>query len=777
MNQLKKILNKRILLLDGATGTNLLSKGLVPGESPSALNLRNSQAVYDLQRAYVDAGSDIILTNTFGADPLHFKVSELEKLIIEGVKLAKRAAGNKAIVWGDVTTLGELIKPYGVLDFDEARRNFYIIFRMLYKAGIRTFFIETFTSIIEAKAAFLAARNFSKDIYVSLSLEESGRTLMGDVPESIAVTFDALGAQGIGINCTLPEVAIDGVARMVRVTECPLIIKPNAGRIEIVGTKVHHTISDARMAKYSAKFVKSGANMIGGCCGTTPLFIKYIAKHKRIPKPRQAAKVFMLASPSKVLKVDQESTVVVGERLNPSGRKKVKNRLKHKDYSIYAEESRIQEKAGADALDINAFVIDLDEREVLKYAVYEVIKNTALPLFIDTQNHKAAEAILVFYPGVGVYNSIPARPRELRKWLPLVKKYGFKAVISLVGRRIPRNIEERLKNVRLALKLAQEIDFPKKDLIFDPLVFSAATERDQIDYTLETVSWLNKKGLKSILGISNVSFGLPDRSRLNATLAAAAVKQGITFIILNPLDDTVMLSINAAEMLFREKKIVARAPIDTVNIKKTLDHKISKRNLTKAIVHGDERLSYHCARVLLESGIPAQQIIDQYISRALKQVGDYYEGGKFFIPDLLKSADASKKVLTIVKKYLPVGKKKGTIVLATVKGDIHDIGKNIACMVFESAGYEVIDLGKDVSVDKIVNAVIKYNPDALGLSALLTTTMPEMEHVTHRLKKEKLSVRVIIGGPNVSRGYAKKIGAYGAAKNVLEGLKLLKTNK
>jgi len=769
MIDIEKVLKKRIVFLNGATGTNLLDKGLEPGESPSILNLRNPQAVYEIHKAYVNAGADIILTNTFSANPFNIQRSRLEDVITEGIKLAERAAGKRAVVLGNVGPLGELIRPYGELDFDEALKIFQRIYTIFSRAGIKKFLIETFTSIIEAKAAFLAARTCSQDIYVCLSLQGNGRTIMGDIPETIAITFERLGAKGIGINCTEPEVAIKAVAKMAKVTNRPLIIKPNAGKVKIVGTKIHHTLSDAVMARYFKKFVNAGACIIGGCCGTSPTYIKRIAQNRKIRLQQKVPEHFFLASPSKVIRVDDNATIVVGERLNPAGCKKVRRRLEKRDYKVYAEEAKTQEQAGADVLDVNAFMVEVNEKTALKKAVHEVLKNSQLPLFIDTQNLDAALAVLSFYPGVGVYNSIAARRKELVTWLPLVKKYGFKAVISLVGKKIPRSVGERLANVNQTLQVAAQIGFSKEDLIFDPLVFSAATEQEQINQTLETVALLHKRGLKTVLGISNVSFGLPNRSHLNSALATAAIKSGVTFLISNPLDDTVMTSIKAAKTLFKGEISYLHEYVHIVVEKKS----VSKKGLNEAIMYGDERASVEFAQALLESGTPAQKVLDDYIAKALKCVGDYYENGTFFIPDLLKAAEASKAVLAVLKDYLPKKQKKGTIVLATVKGDIHDIGKNIAAMIFESAGYLVIDLGKDVPVRKIIRAIRQHKPDALGLSALLTTTMCEMENVVKRLSEEKINIKVIIGGPNVTARYARKIGAYGAARNVLQGLRLL----
>lgn len=762
-------LNKRILLLNGATGTNLLDKGLAPGESPSLLNIRNPQAVFDIQKEYVMAGSDIILTNTFSANPLNIPSRTFKNVITAGVKIAKRAARGKAMVFGDIGPLGELIKPYGELHFQEAFKIFDKIAKTMSDAGIRVYFLETFTSMIEAKAAFLATRVFSNHIFVCVSLQDNGKTIMGETPESIAVTFEALGARGIGVNCALPDVACEAVAQMAKITGLPLIIKPNAGKIRITGTKIHHTLSDREMAGYYKRFVDAGATIIGGCCGTSPAYVKMISWRKKIPRKRNVSKRFMLASPNAVIMVDKASTSVVGERLNPAGSKKVRKRLLKNDYSVYGEEARAQEQAGAHALDVNAFHVDFDEPTSLENALHEVMKNSRLPVFVDTQNYDAAENALSFYPGVGVYNSIPAQTRALRRWLPMVKKYGFKAVISLVGTRIPRSVAERMKNAERALTVAREVGFPRDNLIFDPLVFSAATEREQINHTLATVAQLARRKLKTILGISNISFGLPDRSHMNATLATAAIRYGVTFLIVNPLDVTVMQAIAAGHTLFGRGEF-----LDLHGTCSTETAGAVTEDLVSSIANGHERMSAQQAQALLDAGVPAQDIIDKHIAKALKTVGDKYDAGVFFVPDLLKAAEASQRVLLIVKKHLPRARRKGKVIFATVKGDIHDIGKNIAAMIFESAGYEVIDLGKDVPRKNIVAAVRRHKPEALGLSALLTTTMPEMAHIIAQLNKERLRTRVIIGGPNVTPSYAKRIGAFGAACTVLEGLKLMK---
>lgn len=777
MKLLKNLLNKKFIFLDGATGTNLFDKGLEPGEPPAVLNLKNPRAVYELQKSYIDAGSDAILTNTFSANPLNFKGEQYKDIIHAGVRIARKAVANKKLVIGDVGPLGMLIKPYGDENFDRIYRIYEKIFEAFYKSGIKIFLIETFNYITEAKAAFLAARNFTENIMVSFSFQENGRTLFGEIPESIAIIFARLGAKAIGVNCTTPEIAIEVIRKMAQVSNLPLIAKPNAGKVKIDGHKITHTVSDQELAGYLKDFVKAGANIIGGCCGTTPAYIRRITKMPITPAKRVIKNGFYLASAKKTLKIEKGSLVIVGERLNPSGRKKVRESIQSDDFKIYGHEAKLQEEAGASCLDVNAFVPGIDEEKALEKGIYEVIISSNLPIFVDTQNFRAAEKVIKIYPGIGVFNSIPARKKELLRWLPLVKKFGFKAVISLIGKRIPRNVDERLSNLKLVLMIAKKIKFPLDDLIFDPLVFSAATEAEQIEHTLKTVATINRMGYRTILGISNVSFGMPHRSILNSVLLTSAIKEGIDFAIVNPLDDFVMGTIKGAQALFHRKIMEYLNFAKSVSIvgKTTSTEKRHRDNLIDMIISGDIQNSLEQTKKLLAGKIVPQSIIDHYISPAMKRVGENYENGKFFIPDLLRAADAAKAVLDLLKKYFTSNTQKGKIVLATVKGDIHDIGKNIAGMVFESAGYEVIDLGKDVAGDVIVKAVKKYKPIAVGLSALLTTTMPEMGNVIKLLERNKINVPVIIGGPNVNDKYAKMIGAYGAVQNAFDGLKILES--
>lgn len=781
---------QKVLIFDGAMGTNLLAQGLKPGESPSILNLRRPGAVRSLHAAYVAAGSQMILTNTFSAHQGYYAMPVLRKVIAAGVSIARTAAGTRAAVVADVSPFGELLVPYGKISFEKTITRYCELFAIYRSCGLDTVCLETFTSLVEAKAAFIAARNYFKYILISISLEENGHTVMGESPESFAVLFDGLGAAAIGINCTAPDTLLCALEKMRHYTDVPLMAKPNAGRVRIVGNKVKQTLSGGKLASYCERYIRAGARVIGGCCGTDPDYIKKIKDRCAVGlTPRIGIrKRFALCSARASVSFEDGKTYIVGERLNPSGRKSLRESIAHRDFKIYGAEAAAQEGTGAAALDVNAFIAGGNEKENLQEAVYAVSAASSLPLFIDTQDYAAARAVISRYPGIGVFNSVPAREKELRLWLPMLRYYGFKAVISLVGTTIPKTHSERMKNVRLALKIALQNGFRREDVIFDPLVFSLATDPVQVKHTLHTVQVLSRRRLKTILGISNISFGLPRRHWLNAVMAHEAIRSGIDFLILNTENEPVMNTVIAVQALIGGNAIkyinaVPRLTDVTESITKgrlvarqTVGQtaaSIAGRSLITAVVEGDGAESIRQVKDLIKRGVKSREIIDEHVIKALQTVGDRYEKGIFFVPDLLRSADAAKRALDVVKKSLPKTAFKHSIVLATVKGDIHDIGKNIAAMVFESAGYKVIDLGKDVTADRIISAVRQHRPCALGLSALLTTTMPEMARVIEELRRNRLKIKVIIGGPNVSDAYARQIGAFGAAKSAMAGLKIV----
>ncbi len=751
---------RTITVLDGAAGTNLLDSGLRPGEPACVLNLRNPAAVYDLHRSYLEAGADRILTNTFNADPDRFSLSRLNRIIRAGVELARRAAGPARIL-ADVSPLAGLLRPYGPREFDDARRAYGRLFRLFHRHGVRDFFLETFTSLREAKAAFLAGQPYGRCIFVSFTLDRSGRTLLGEMPETIALTFDRLGAAGIGVNCLDPDTAREAVNRMARFTERVISVKPNAGQ-----GPAHAALDPGTWSRYFGEYIASGAGMIGGCCGTTPEHIRRLARYKRALRPRRrSTRSFVLAGPRRLFERTPGIPAIVGERLNPSGRSRLKNAIQHGDYSAYGQEAQKQYELGAAIVDINAFAAGVPETLTLNQAVDRNLLDAGGPVFIDTLDFQAAEKVLAAYPGVGVYNSISCQPRALRRFLPMVKRYGFKAVISLAGASLPRCAAERIANFHRARRIARQLNFPLRDLIFDPLVLPQATAPDQLSETLQAVEAISRQGQLTVLGISNVSYGMDQRSGLNASLAVLAIKAGVDFLIVNPFDENVMHMIRDAVRLFKPS-LPAAAP--------AYGPGKEKHDLKHAVIRGDAAAAEKMAAVLLEQKIDSETIINRQIIPGLRRVGDQYRLGVYFLPDLLRSAAAAQAALALIRKNRPARfRSRRPVLMATVRGDIHDIGKNIAALVIESAGFRVIDLGKDVPSEKICEAVRRYRPGVVGLSALLTTTMPEMGRVITALRRQGFKVPVIIGGPNVSDNFARQIGAQAAARSAAEGLKII----
>lgn len=757
------------VILDGAMGTLLLTSGLKPGASPTVLNLTAPDTVAKAHRAYLRAGADMILTNTFSANRHYYSAQRLGAVIRTGIELALRAGGPKAVI-GDIGPVGFMIRPYGKVAFAAAVRAYREIARHFGRHGIRTVLLETFVSISEAKAALLAAREFCPNVIVSFTFEPNGTTLSGYTPEAVAATFTALGATAIGVNCTLPDVAVRALRCMSRYTDLPLLAKPNIKP----GAR---TAAEPALARRFGELRAAGATLIGGCCGTTPSYIRLIARQRRCcpagDRPSSVGRI-VISGPARVVTVDPGRPVLVGERLNPSGRTRIREAIVKQDFAVYTADARQQEQCGAQALDVNVFSPGADERRSMAAALSAVMAGSGLPLFIDTQDFAAAREALEHFPGVGVFNSVPATDKALSRWLPLARRYGFKTVVSCVGRRLPRTVSERLENAFRAVRVARRIGYPVDDLIFDPLVLPVATEPDQVEETLEAVRRMRRRGWHTILGVSNVSYGLPYRSGLNSALVAAAVAAGVSFIIANPCDERIRDAwLGSVALLHGGLRDYLDAYRESSGILIRREAKPGLPALTDAIERGDVFAAVQQATSLCAAGTAVQTIVDRGIVRALSRVGVCYERGKAFIPDLLKAAQAAQAVLDSLRRDTTTVQRRGIVLLATVQGDIHDIGKNIVAMVLNAAGYEVIDLGRDVAAARVLGVARQRKPNVIGLSALLTTTMPGMAETIKILRQGGCRTPVIIGGPHVSARFAAAIGAAGAARDALSGLSLV----
>ena len=772
----KRVRSRRVVVLDGSMGALLMARGIEPGKSVCRWNIERPDVVGDIHRRYVASGAEIILTNTFESNPDHYEPAEFARLVPEAVAIAREAAGNSAYVAGDVGPLGVLIEPFGDFPFDEAYARFAIVARLFAKALPDLIFVESFTSMLEARAAFLALRLVGRPIVVTGSFQNDGRTVCGDTPEAWALSFEKLGALAVGANCTEPETALEMVRRMRQVTNLPLVAKPNAGIPRIVDEETVYSLSAQQLAKFYKEYVAAGATMIGGCCGSTPEYIATICRKKaRVGFGKKYRRIYICSS-RHVLNLGKDGpTLLVGERLNPSGRKALREALTKGDFEVYGTEACRQEEAGADALDVNAWSPTGNEKKALRQAVLEVYKKSSRPLFIDTQDFAAAEEVLRLYPGIAVLNSIPARSKDLRRWLPLVGRYGARAVISLVGTRLPKDLKDRFANLKVAERELKRAGLGKDDVIIDPLVYAISTDRSAGNTVIEAVKAIRRRGFRTILGVSNVSYGLPSRTFYNAALLTAAVHAGATFVIANPTDEVIRNTVWAARAIYQNwltESLVFLKP------KKEGEAGIkvpaAKRSLAESIIRGESAAAVREARRLLRQGTPPLELVEKDLGNALKVVGEKYEQGEYFLPHLLAAGDAAKSVIDLVKQHLPGNARvRGKVLLATVKGDIHDIGKNIVKTVLVSGGYEVIDLGKDKSKEKIIQAVRKHRPDVLGLSALMTTTMPEMAKVAAEVKRLGLPVKIVIGGAPTDERFARKIGAVAYARDAIAALKVI----
>ena len=739
----------RTVVLDGATGTRL--KEVYPNLRSEDITLKDPDLVEDIHKGYVAAGSDVILTNTFGLNPRIYDRRFLEEIISSAVRIARKAGNGKVRVAGDIGPSGRLIEPFGNYPLEDAIADFSLLSHLLVRAGVDLLYLETFTSLIEARAALLGARRFKIPVFVTLTFDDNLRTPFGDLPESCALILESLGANAAGVNCTTPEIVIEVLKRMRGMVSIPLIGKPNRGRPK--GDSF--TYSHKEMVSFVGELSKV-ADIVGGCCGTGPEFIKAVYQNRRRLKRKKKRPVRALASPRKVITLNHP--ILVGERINPTGRKQIIKALKDRNYDLIVSEALIQEERGAEAVDLNLFTPGVDERVSMVGVIKRIPSRISVPIFIDTKDLDAAEAALRYYPGVGILNSIRPIKTELGPGLKLAKSFGSYVVISLSKKRIPKTKEEALKLYRLAKRSAQDLGFPTERLIYDPLVLPIGVEPDRINLTLEVVRELKKMGELSILGISNVSFGMPDRSILNAGLIPAAIHAGADFLIANPLDMKVTDAFTGSVQIFTGKRQFEKVEF--------------RDDLSGAILSGDiGRTRFWVEK---ECGDPIK-VINQKIIPALSEVGMRYEEGKFFLPQLLASAQAAKTAMDILKKRFKSGRvaTEEKVVLATVEGDIHDLGKNIVRMILESHGIQVIDLGVNVSIQKIIETIKKKNVKVLGLSALMTTSMARMAEAMAKIKREGLKVSVIVGGGPVDQEFARRIGADYAA-DAVSGVKLIR---
>ena len=784
-----------IQIFDGAMGTMLQNAGMKTGDCPEYLNITNPKMVQDVHRAYFEAGSDIIETNTFGASRIKLaeynlsdKVAEINTAAVQNVKIA---TDGKAKVAGSMGPTGGFIKPLGELDFDEVYQNYYEQAKALASAGADYILIETCIEIQEMRAALLAAKDACDlPVICQLSFSEDGRTVTGTDPQSAAIILSAMGADVIGANCSLgPEQLVPIVKELAENCSCPISIQPNAGMPHLVDGKTIFPMTPEDFGKWAPELVKAGATFIGGCCGTTPAHIKAIKEAlKGVDEPvrKEPSKDLALASRSKTVFIGKDlPTRLIGERINPTGRKKLAAEIKNGSFISVKREAIEQEQAGAQILDVNMGVAGIDLAEAMKKAVMEISQLVNIPLAIDTSDAKALEAGLKAYPGRALINSVSAEPDRLKYFIPLAKRYGAAILcLPLSEEGIPKTGKERLVVVQKIIDEAKKYGLKDNDFLLDALVMTIATDKDACNEVLNTLRLYRKYiGAPSTMGLSNISFGLPNRPLINSTFFAMCLAAGLDAPIMNPYDDSMQNALSAASALLgkdpsgRDYSISHSGQnIPVAKAKTVASTGDIIEDIKNAIISGEKEAIADMVEKALNDGYKPNEITDKALSAAMNVVGKDFGAKKIFLPQVMLSAEAMREAFIKIKERIPADSMsdKGKIVIATVKGDIHDLGKNIVAALLENNGYRVIDLGKDVDKEDIIKAAKENNADMIGLCSLMTTTITQIDEVIEELKNSDFKTKVMIGGAVVTSEYADKVGADAYASDGVEAVELAK---
>ncbi len=785
---LREYIKNHLLFLDGGTGTLLQRAGLQPGELPERWNLTHRENVKAIARAYYDAGSNVVCTNTFGANLLKFDREELNQIVSEAVNIVREAqqesrGTQEKFIALDVGPCGRLLKPLGDLDLEEAISLFAETVKIGADCGVDLILIETMNDSYETKAALLAAKETCNlPVFVSNAYGEDGRLLNGADPETMVALLEGLGADAVGANCSLgPDQLKPIVNRIVAAASVPVLLKPNAGLPRNEGDKTVFDVSPEEFATSVTKQIADGVRIAGGCCGTTPEYIeKLILSAKNIlPKPLVAKKFCRITSYTHAVTFDQEP-ILIGERINPTGKKRFQQALREKDMGYVLQEGLKQQEKGVQVLDVNVGLPDIDEVSLLSQTVCALQSVTDLPLQIDTSDSVAMERALRQYNGKALINSVNGKEESLHSVFPLLKKYGGVAIaLTLDEGGIPDTADGRIRIAEKILSVANKYGIEKHDLIFDPLAMTVSADKNAPSVTLESLRRLREMGCRTSLGISNVSFGLPHRDTVNAVFFAAALEQGLSAAIMNPHSTEMMKVYYAHRLLHGRDENCADYIAFTETLPTPVEGKPetaatnlppAEQGLKSAIRKGLKAEAGQITKELLQTQ-PPLEIVNREIIPALDDVGKGFEEKTVYLPQLLMSAEAAKEAFEQIKLTFPASSGendgKGPFVLATVEGDVHDIGKNIVKLLLENYGFSVIDLGKNVPPQAVVDGVVAHNAPLAGLSALMTTTVPAMEETIRRLRISAPQCKIIVGGAVLTPEYAKKIGADAYGKDAM----------
>ena len=779
----RTLLLNEFVFLDGGMGTML---HLAPGELPERLNLTDPARVAAVHRAYAEAGSQIVYANTFGANALKLAGTGVDAVesVQAAVRLAKEAVAGRACVALDLGPTGQLMQPAGTLTFDEVYEAYKAVSIAAAQAGADLAVIETMSDLLETKAALLAVReNTDLPVLVTMTFTETGRTFTGCPISAMAMTLEGLGADAVGINCSLgPREILPLMQELAGWTSLPLIAKANAGLPDPVTGA--YDITPADFASYMPAFADCGVQFFGGCCGTTPEFIaemiKALAPHRRGRRLFRARPA--VCSGTRTVALDMPR--VIGERINPTGKKRMKQALLDSDFDYLRGEAISQTEAGADILDVNVGTPGIDEAAVLPQAVQAILEVTDLPLQLDSSDPAALEAALRIYPGKPIVNSVNGKAESLKTVLPLVKHYGAAIVgLTLDENGIPTSSSERFAIGQRILTHAREAGIRREDVFLDCLTLTASTGSDGPVETLTAVRRVREElGLQTVLGVSNISFGLPNRPLINRTFLNMAMQNGLTLPIMNPMAEGMMDTVRAFRMLggFDENCadfIAAYQNAGAPAAAAPAPAPAEGMTLESAVAHGLRQDAARLTKLALETHAP-MDIVNDMLIPALDSVGADYEKGVLFLPQLIQAATAAQSAFGVLKQHMAeqgAAGGKGKIVIATVQGDVHDIGKNIVKLLLENYGYDVIDLGKDVPPQKIVDAAIAHKVSLVGLSALMTTTVGAMEETISLLHQQYPGCKTMVGGAVLTADYAETIGADCYARDAKASVDYAKT--
>lgn len=809
IREFQKYTEHKLIYLDGATGSNLMKRGMPGGVCPEKWILEHPDIFKGLQREFIASGSNIIYAPTFTANRMKLQEYSLEDRIEEInhqlVGLSKEAADGKALVAGDLTMTGRQLAPMGNMDFEELIHVYQEQIRLLASAGVDLLVVETMMSLQETRAALIAAKEVCDlPVMATLTFESDGRTLYGTDGITAAITLEKLGACAVGANCsTGPDKMVELIQSISEAVSIPVIAKPNAGMpsLNSQGETVYDMDADT-FGLEMKKLVKAGTGILGGCCGTTPEYIKKLVEHTKDMQASERRKsgVRYLSSERRTIAFGLDSPfMIVGERINPTGKKKLQTQLREGNLEMAVSFAEEQEKCGAALLDVNVGMSGIDEKEMMLKVLDEVTTVTNLPLAIDSSHVDVIEAALRRYPGRALINSISGETEKLQKLLPLAKKYGAMFILlPLSDKGLPDSLDEKIEIIDKISKMASEAGLKKEDIVVDGLVATVGANPNAAREVLETIRYCKKNGFATICGLSNISFGLPERSFVNTAFLTMAIQEGLTMAIANPSQDLLINMAFASDLLMhkeaadtryierinlyretapvivREPAAVAKPSGDSRSI---LPSSVADCQIYQDVMKGNRKQIQEHTRFMVEDGQEASHILNDMLLPAINEVGELFGRGKYFLPQLIASAEAMKLSIEYLEPYLAAeteSEEMPVVVIATVEGDIHDIGKNLVALMLKNHGFQVIDLGKDIPKEKIIDEAVKNNAQIIAMSALMTTTMQEMKRVIDYAKEKQVQARIMIGGAVITPEYANEIGADGYSKDAADAVRVAK---